>query len=85
MAAMRQEIDALNLGLANSKIPPSWTIERDHEYPLRHYKQDLEAWNACTDLLEPQRGPAAMMRIAGAARELLREIPINFLQHGSCS
>jgi hypothetical protein len=39
--AMRQEIDAMNLGMANSKIPPSWSVENDKANPLRYYERDL--------------------------------------------
>ena len=69
-------------GLASSKLPPTWSIERDLDYPLRHYRQDLEVWSACSDLRAEQQGPAALLRITGAARELLRELPIGILTNG---
>ena len=53
MAVHRAEVDALNLGIANSKIPPSWCVERDAEYPLRYYRQDLEVWRANVHDVEP--------------------------------
>ena len=79
---MRHEIDGLQLGMANTKIPPAWSIETDKQYPLRVWRSDLEIWAASTDLREEQKAPAAVMRITGAARELLREIQIALLQQG---
>ena len=32
---MQAERDEANLGLANSRIPPTWSVERDKVYPLR--------------------------------------------------
>lgn len=79
---MQAEIAEANMGLANSRIPPSWCIERDKVYPLRFYRTDLEVWAASTDLDVARQGPAASMRISGAARMIVREIPVATLQQG---
>ena len=80
---MQAEIAEANLGLANSRIPPSWCIERDRIYPLRFYRTDLEVWAASTDLDVARQGPAASMRISGAARMIVREIPVATLINGA--
>ena len=80
---MQAEIAEANLGLANSRIPPTWCIERDKVYPLRFYRTDLEVWAASTDLEVARQGPAASMRITGAARAIVREIPVATLQNGA--
>lgn len=79
---MQAERDDANLGLANSRIPPTWSIERDKFYPLRYYRTDLEVWSASTDMDPLRQGPAASMRITGAARLIVREMPVPLLQNG---
>ena len=79
---MQAERDDANLGLANSRIPPTWSVERDKAYPLRYYRHDLEVWSASTDMDVVRQGPAASMRITGAARLVIREMPIDMLQNG---
>ena len=80
---MQADIAEANLGLANSRIPPTWCVERDKIYPLRFYRTDLEVWAASTDLEVARQGPAASMRITGVARHIVREIPVATLQHGA--
>ena len=82
MHMMQAARDDANLGLANSRIPPSWSVERDKIYPLRYYRTDLEVWSASTDMDALRQGPAASMRITGAARLIIREMPINLLING---
>ena len=79
---MQAERDEANLGLANSRIPPTWSVERDKVYPLRYYRHDLEVWSASTDMDPLRQGPAASMRITGAARLIVREMPIDMLVQG---
>ena len=69
-------------GAASSRIPPTWCVENDRRYPLRYYRQDLELWSASTDIEEHRKGPASLQRITGAARTILREMPILLLQQG---
>ena len=79
---MQAEVADANLGLANSRIPLTWSLENDRKYPLRYYRHDLEVWAAATDMQADRQGPAASMRITGAARTIVREIPIAQLQNG---
>ena len=69
-------------GMANSRVPPTWSLENDRRYPLRYYRQDLELWSASTDIEEQRKGPVALLRITGAARTILREMPVHLLQQG---
>ena len=69
-------------GMASSKVPPTWSVENDRRYPLRYYRQDLELWSASSELDEHRKGPTALLRITGAARTILREMPIQLLQNG---
>eukprot|EP00973_Karenia_brevis_P017868 2454064-Karenia_brevis.AAC.1 len=39
------------------------------------WKQDIEVWDAGTELHESQRGPAIIQRLGGTARVLARNIP----------
>ena len=79
---MQGEINDAHLGLANSRIPPTWSVENDRKYPLRYYRHDLEMWAACTDMEAARQGPAASMRITGAARLIIREMPVQLLVQG---
>ena len=80
--ARHQEQADLNLGLANGKVPPSWSVEQDRQYSLKNYEKDLMLWSAVTDLQQHQMGPAAALRITGCARDLIREMPLATLQQG---
>lgn len=79
---MQAEVNDANLGLANSRIPPTWCVENDARYPLRYYRHDLEVWSASTDMDVLRQGPAASMRITGSARTVVREMPIALLTGG---
>ena len=68
------ELNDLHLQSANSKIPPSWSPERDKSYPLRTYLQDLRLWQYATDCDPLRQGPAAAQRVGGTAKELVREL-----------
>lgn len=76
------EQNAEHLGLANGRVPPTWSLEKDKAYPLRTYVQDLEVWAAATDLLEARMAPAAVLRLTGAARTVMREVPTALLTLG---
>ena len=71
-----------NLALANGKVPPTWCVENDSTYPLRHYCEDLRLWTCATDLIDERRAPAAVLRLTGSARVILREMPTDLLQFG---
>ena len=73
---------AANLALANGKVPPTWSVERDKVYPLRKYIQDLELWSLATDVPENRRGPVVVLRLTGAARDLMRDMPGDMLANG---
>ena len=77
-----QEQAEANLGLANGRVPPTWSVEQDKRYPLRHYVQDLALWAAGTDVDINRRGPVAALRLTGAARTIIREMPPELLQLG---
>ena len=71
-----------NLGLANSRVPPAWCVERDRTYPLRRYVRDLQLWAVATDIPEARQGPVVALRLTGAARELVCEMPVEMLTNG---
>ena len=48
------------LGTATLKVPPAWSVERNHHYSLRSWISDLIMWSTATDV-EPQRmGPISL-------------------------
>ena len=72
----------MQLGIANSKVPPSWSPERDKSYPLRIWIQDLRLWSFATDVDADKQGPNAALRVGGSAKELIRELDVNVLANG---
>ena len=78
----QEEMNAMNLGIANSKVPPSWAPEKDKQYPLRTWVQDIRLWSVATDTEANRQGPVAAQRIGGTAKELIRELDMNVLVHG---
>ena len=72
----------LNLGLATARVPPSWCSENDRNYPLRTWMRDVELWAAATDVPVARQAPAILIRLTGAVRNLMREIPIDILTQG---
>ena len=77
-----QEQAEHHLGLANAKVPPSWGVEKERQYPLRMFVQDVELWGLATDLPEARQGPALALRLTGHAREMIREMPPQLLAFG---
>eukprot|EP00973_Karenia_brevis_P004327 592941-Karenia_brevis.AAC.1 len=54
---------------STSKVPPFWTLDLELKgYPFRAWKQDIEVWDAGTELHENQRGPAIIQRLGGIAK-----------------
>jgi hypothetical protein len=68
--------------MASGKVPPSWCPERDKEYPLRFYIQDLKLWELGCDLAPEKRGPVAALRLTGGAKALVRELDAQILAWG---
>ena len=73
-----QTLDAL----ASSRIPPAWSPEHERSYPFRTWEGDLRLWYGATDIDEVRRGPTVALRIGGAAKLILRELPIAHLAQG---
>ena len=70
------------VGTATLKVPPSWSLERNHLYSLRSWVADLVLWASATDLEAVRHGPIAALQIQEGARELVRELTPQQLQHG---
>ena len=68
--------------MASGKVAPSWCPERDKDYPLRFYIQDLKLWELGCDLPPEKRGPVAALRLTGGARALVRELDAQILAWG---
>ena len=79
---MQDEVNAMHLGMANAKVPPAWSPERDKQYPLRTWVQDIRLWSVGTDVEVAKQGPVAAMRIGGTARALIRELDLAILANG---
>jgi len=79
---LAQEMADHHMSLANSKIPPTWSAERDKVYPLREYIRDLRLWSVATDTPEAKQAPAAALRLTGAAKLIIREMPTDLLTDG---
>ena len=78
----QEEINAMHLGAMNSKVPPSWSPEKDKVYPLRTWIADIRLWSVGTDVEVLKQGPVAAGRILGTARDLIRELDPNVLVNG---
>lgn len=70
------------VGTATLKVPPSWSLERNHLYSLRSWVADLVLWASATELEAVRHGPIPALQIQGSARELVRELTPQQLQHG---
>ena len=80
--AHQAQLNDAHLQMATGRIPPSWCPERDRAYPFRHYVSDMLLWNEATDLDIGRRGPAAALRLTGAAKILVREMEPDQLRDG---
>ena len=78
----QDDVNAMHLGVANSKVAPGWSPERDKQYPLRTWTQDIRLWAMGTDTDVLKQGPVVAMRIGGTARELVRELDVQVLSQG---
>ena len=70
------------VGTATLKCPPSWCVERNHVYTLRSWISDLVLWASATELEPNRHGPIAALQVQGSAKELIRELTPQQLQHG---
>ena len=70
------------VGTATLKVPPSWCVERNHLYTLRAWISDLILWASASDLDPIRHGPVAALQVQGTAKELIRELTPQQLQHG---
>ena len=70
------------IGTATLKVPPSWCVERNHVYSLRSWISDLILWASASDLDPVRHGPVAALQVQGTAKELIRELTPQQLQHG---
>ena len=70
------------VGTSTLKVPPAWSIERNHVYSLRTWISDLILWASATDIEVARQGPIAAMQITGSAKELVRELAPDQLAQG---
>eukprot|EP00435_Cladocopium_sp_Y103_P042293 s661_g11.t1 len=70
------------VGTATLKVPPSWCVERNHLYSLRSWISGLILWASASDLDPIRHGPVAALQVQGTAKELIRELTPQQLQHG---
>ena len=70
------------VGTATLKVPPAWSVERNHFYSLRSWISDLVLWASATDVEAVRQGAIAAMQVTGSAKELVREIPPEQLAQG---
>ncbi len=56
----------------NYRIPPAWSPENENVYSFRAYMIDMSLWILLTDLQPHQQCTAIIMRVGGAAREMVR-------------
>ena len=72
------------VGTATLKVPPSWSIERNHIYSLRAWISDLVPWASASDLEAVRHGPIAALQVQGSAvsEGACNELTPHHLQHG---
>ena len=56
------------------RIPPAWAPENEQNYCFRAWAQDLRLWLMLADLHPAQQVAAFVVRLGGAAREVVRSI-----------
>ncbi|CAJ1416652.1 unnamed protein product [Effrenium voratum] len=70
------------VGTATLKVPPAWSVERNHHYSFRSWVSDLVLWSSATEIDPRRQGPVAALQVQGSAKELVREITPQQLQDG---
>ena len=72
-----------NGGGGSRRQPPSWSPEREAQYPFRYWAQDLLAWSILsTDMDAAQQTAAIVLQLGGAARDLARHLSYQDLTTG---
>ena len=64
------------------RIPLARAPETEQHYSFRAWCQDLQLWLLLTDLQPAQQAAAIVMRLGGAARELVRSITPDEMLNG---
>ncbi|CAJ1411392.1 unnamed protein product [Effrenium voratum] len=70
------------VGTATLKVPPAWSVERNHHYSFRSWVSDLVLWSSATEIDPRRQGPVAALQVQGSAKELVREITPQLLRDG---
>ena len=70
-------------GRGSTRNPPAWSPDIEAQYPFRHWVADVVTWCLSTDVEEPRKGPQIELALGGAARDFVREIPLQAKIHGS--
>jgi hypothetical protein len=70
-------------GSASSKVPPEWDPCWNRSYPYKLWVQDVMMWAASTELAIEQRGPALVLRLSGAARDVCRTLDPAMAAYGT--
>ena len=70
------------VGTATLKVPPAWSVERNHHYSFRSWVSDLVLWSSATEIDPRRQGPVAALQVQGSAKELVREITPQQLRDG---
>ena len=70
------------VGTATLKVPPSWSVERNHVYSLRSWISDLVLWSSATEIDPARQGPITALQVQGSAKELVRELTPMQLRDG---
>ena len=70
------------VGTATLKVPPAWSVERNHHYSFRSWVSDLVLWSSATEIDPRRQGPVAALQVQGSAKELVKEITPQQLRDG---
>ena len=65
-----------NSSVATFDPHPSWSPEVQNAYQFRHWVHGVMSWSVHTGLTDYRKGPAVELVLAGTARGLVREIPL---------
>ena len=64
-------------------VPPYWSPEIGHGYPLREYLRDLQLWMSCCKPDPARQAGACALNLGGAAALLIQEIDPMILRDGA--
>ena len=65
------------------RSPPYWEPAMEDTYPFRHWLADAIMWCLSTDVDEIRKGPQLELSLGGIARDLVREIPLQYKINGA--